>query len=140
MTEIRPALLTDRARVLATLRDAFFEDPIACWVFEDETTRGQNLDAWHDAILGLVPDGGVVDVTGGVGSVAVWHPPVTDPDAGDDGEPHGRSLPCDAIPESSGARASRWSDSHWKTSVRSSPMLRFGAQPVSAIARRLSVT
>ncbi|MGI9596478.1 MAG: GNAT family N-acetyltransferase [Acidimicrobiales bacterium] len=75
MTDIRPALLTDRTAVMAALADAFHDDPVHAWIFEDEAVRSRYLPEWFGAMIDMVPPGGRVDVVDDCSSVAIWHAP-----------------------------------------------------------------
>ncbi|MDH3704653.1 MAG: GNAT family N-acetyltransferase [Acidimicrobiia bacterium] len=84
MTTIRRAMLTDHRRVLDTLVDAFYADPVHAWIFEDEAVRTSQLPHWFTNLLHMVPDGGHVDVADDLTSAAIWHPPLPPPEAGDE--------------------------------------------------------
>ncbi|MDH4168193.1 MAG: GNAT family N-acetyltransferase [Acidimicrobiia bacterium] len=75
MTAIRTALLTDQRKVLDTLADAFFDDPVHAWIFEDTAVRTAELPTWFRHLIDMVPVGGHVDVADDLSSAAVWHPP-----------------------------------------------------------------
>ena len=75
MTSIRRAQLTDHRPVLETLCDAFFEDPVHAWIFEDEAVRTAELPMWFHHLIDMVPPGGHVDVTTDLSTAAIWHAP-----------------------------------------------------------------
>lgn len=76
MTTFRRAMLTDHGAVLDTLADAFYDDPVHAWIFEDESVRTAQLPAWFTNLIHMVPAGGHVDVADDLTSAALWHPPV----------------------------------------------------------------
>lgn len=85
MTLIRPAVLTERTTVLATLGDAFAEDPVHRWIFEDPAVLAAELTTWFGHLVDMVPPGGLVEVVDDGSSAAIWHAPA-DPPAGADDE------------------------------------------------------
>lgn len=93
MTEIRRALLTERAAVLATLAEAFFDDPMHAWLFEDDGRRAEHLPGWFGCLLDLMPDGGQAYVSADCSSAAIWHPPAADGAASHEAEQDGDELP-----------------------------------------------
>lgn len=76
MTTVRRAMLTDHRRVLDTLADAFHDDPVHAWIFEDEAVRAAQLPQWFTNLLHMVNEGGHVDVVDDLSCAAIWHAPV----------------------------------------------------------------
>ncbi|MGI9603432.1 MAG: GNAT family N-acetyltransferase [Acidimicrobiales bacterium] len=79
MTSIRRAELTDRQQVLDTLSNAFYDDPVHAWIFEDLEVRSAELPWWFHHLIDMVPPGGHVDAAADLSSVAIWHAPAPPP-------------------------------------------------------------
>lgn len=86
MFEVQRCAPGHREAVVATLADAFFDDPVHAYLFTDPDVRRAALPAWFDALLDAVPDGGHVDADPEVTTVGVWHPPGARPDDLPEGE------------------------------------------------------
>jgi ribosomal protein S18 acetylase RimI-like enzyme len=71
----------DRERVAATLADAFFDDPVSSWIFDDVAARPEQLLHWWRWRLDHLPGHAFVLATDDDRSAAQWF----GPDPVDDG-------------------------------------------------------
>ncbi len=65
----------DRVDAIATFADAFFDDPVFSWIFEDRGVRQRYLAAWFENTVDRAAHGSHVDLVGG--AAAFWMPPKT---------------------------------------------------------------
>jgi ribosomal protein S18 acetylase RimI-like enzyme len=71
--EVRQATGEDVPALAATLASAFTHDPPMAWVFRDEATRAERLQALFTlAVLGVFLPNGEIYVTPDVGAASLW--------------------------------------------------------------------
>jgi ribosomal protein S18 acetylase RimI-like enzyme len=74
----RVAGAVDRDLVLDIVVDAFFDDPLASWVFEERERRQEGLRAFYGPQVHRFPDTGVMLVAPGGEAASIWFAPAPD--------------------------------------------------------------
>jgi ribosomal protein S18 acetylase RimI-like enzyme len=64
---------------IAILVDGFFDNPVMAWIFQDEATRAEALDAWFRFWVGAYRDQGLLIETEGGDGAALWARPDVSP-------------------------------------------------------------
>ncbi len=77
--------MTDRTASdgIAILVDGFFDNPVMAWIFQDESTRAEALDAWFRFWVEVYGDDGLLIETEDGDGAALWATPDVSP-LGDD--------------------------------------------------------
>ena len=66
---------TDRQRAIATLTEAFRDDPVCRWVWPDEQVYDEYFPPFVEAFAGAAFESGSAHGTDDLGGVALWLPP-----------------------------------------------------------------
>ena len=74
-TEARTAKWADADAISETLGRAFVDDPMMCFVLNDESTRPAKMPRLFKLLFKLALPYGACDVTNGVEAVTLWRPP-----------------------------------------------------------------
>lgn len=69
---------SDQQEAAHTLRDAFARSTFSQWIHPVEAERLAALERMFGHVLSHLPPGAEVDVTDGLGAVAIWLPPGSD--------------------------------------------------------------
>jgi GNAT superfamily N-acetyltransferase len=73
--EARSAVWNDAGSISETLGRAFFDDPMICFILDDEKTRSTKMPRLFKLMFKLGLPHGACDVTDGCEAVALWRPP-----------------------------------------------------------------
>jgi len=73
--QARPATWADADQVAATLARAFHDDPLICFLLQDEASRARKMPRLFRLLFKLGLPHGCCDVTSGCEAVALWRPP-----------------------------------------------------------------
>jgi len=73
--QARAAVWDDAPKLSETLARAFFDDPMICFVLNDEGTRTRKMPRLFRLLFKLGLPHGACDVTNGYEAVALWRPP-----------------------------------------------------------------
>jgi ribosomal protein S18 acetylase RimI-like enzyme len=71
----RAATWADADRLAATLARAFADDPLICFILQNEATRQTNMPRLFKLLFKLGLPHGACDVTDGYEAAALWRPP-----------------------------------------------------------------
>ena len=71
----RPAIWADADQLAATLARAFHDDPLICFILNDEGTRAAKMPKLFRLLFKLGLPHGACDVTEGYEAAALWRPP-----------------------------------------------------------------
>ena len=71
----RPATWADADQLAATLARAFHDDPLICFILNDEATRAAKMPKLFRLLFKLGLPHGACDVTEGYEAAALWRPP-----------------------------------------------------------------
>jgi ribosomal protein S18 acetylase RimI-like enzyme len=74
-TVARTAVWSDAPRISETLARAFFDDPLICFILNDERVRPVRMPRLFRLLFKLGLPYGACDVTGDYEAVALWRPP-----------------------------------------------------------------
>ncbi len=75
MTTVRRIRPHERGRALATVVEAFRDDPQVRWYLPDDATYAQGAESFFGVLLDVRVEGGEVWVTDDCSAVAMWNPP-----------------------------------------------------------------
>jgi ribosomal protein S18 acetylase RimI-like enzyme len=73
--EARSAVRNDAGSISETRGRAFFDDPMICFILDDEKTRAAKMPRLFKLMFKLGVPYGACDVTDGFEAVALWRPP-----------------------------------------------------------------
>jgi GNAT superfamily N-acetyltransferase len=71
----RAATWADAGPLSQTMARAFFDDPLLCFILDDEATRAAKMPRLFKLLFKLGLPYGACDVTGGYEAAALWRPP-----------------------------------------------------------------
>src|SRR4051794_41825582 len=75
MPHVRPAREGETERIREVLVEAFSDDPVMSWAFEDDASRPRYAGVFFDSVLRRLSGHGLVWTTDDVAGAAVWARP-----------------------------------------------------------------